>query len=447
MNTPLKPGNDSRLTWPGLPVIVLLCLFVGFGSSTAWAGCPAPYVDPRQSANGYAEWCKCQGGTVYNDARGYGCDVSASGGSSGSVSLSPSEQLLMKSMEQFFHNLFWGSDQQNERQRQIEKLQQKEWERRQAEEAARRKIEEEQRKIETERRRREFAKQREGLLSKVKGESTSTIGLKDLRDIEGTSSVDPFGIKTLKPRDVSGLTEPLRPKGLKIASFRTSLQRASCSAYLLRKSYKAAAEGRYEESAYLSHEAADLMSGVTDSPGVVCPPPPEVPVVEGVPLKESKEQAEKLKKQTIVMSRLYSRGSQQVADYRVIRNSATQAEQKVKEAKTLVEEARAKKEKLEAQRQQLSDEITAREITEKPAPIQKPENESAMKEALEALCRAEAALEASEQDLAGYMEGKADMEKQMQDTRELFMQATESPDKLNEIYEEFSSKHEKGDQR
>lgn len=38
--------------------------------------CSALYVDPKESESGYAKWCACMGGTVYNDERGYGCDVS-----------------------------------------------------------------------------------------------------------------------------------------------------------------------------------------------------------------------------------------------------------------------------------------------------------------------------------------------------------------------------------
>ena len=366
------------------------------------------------------------------------CEQSGSSGSSGSVGLSPSEQLLMQTMQSFFHDLFWGSSQQEEKSRQIEI------------ERERKRIQEqmEYRRQREEQKRKEFEKSKERMLGLMRGSGTGTLKPREvasLPELEVHEKKDAFGIKTLKPlkpRDLSNPTQVTKAGQDGSPSFKIN-----CSSFLMQKAKEASAAGRFEDASYLSNEAANLISGAQDSPGVVCPPPPEVPAVEGVPLGESKEQAEKVKKETVVMSRLYSRASQQVADYRVILNSVAQEEQKVREAQTRVKEARAQKEKLETQIKQSPKEAADSEISERHVPFQSTDNQSAMQEALEALRQAEAALEESEQELAGYMEEKAQLEEHVKGTRDLFMQATKNPEKLNELYDEFSSEPEKGNQR
>ena len=51
--------------------------------------CSAVYVDPMQSESGYAAWCACQGGTVYNDERGYDCQVRSESSNSCHMSYRP----------------------------------------------------------------------------------------------------------------------------------------------------------------------------------------------------------------------------------------------------------------------------------------------------------------------------------------------------------------------
>ena len=112
-----------------------------------------------------------------------------------------------------------------------------------------------------------------------------------------------------------------------------------------------------------------------------------------------------------------------------------------------VKEAREQKEKLEAQTRQYPEKVTDSVTRETQPPIQNPENQSAMEEALEALRQAEAAFEASEQELAGYLDEKVEMEDHIKHTRDLFVQATEDPNKLDALYEEYSPVPQKSDQR
>ena len=370
------------------------------------------------------------------------CEFSGSGGSSGSMGFSPAEQLVMQSMQKFFHDLFWGSDQ--------ERIRQQEENRRQMQimmERDRKKMQEELEylKRKEEQKRIEFQKSKERMLGLIGGSGTETLQPREvnsLSELEVREVRDTFGVKTLKPRDLSISTQMSRTA---LASS-PSLKR-NCTTYLMQKAKEASAAGRLEDAAYLSNEAANLISGVTDSPGVVCPPPPEVPVVEGVPLQVSEEQAEKLKKETVVMSRLYSKASRQLADYRTIINSVTQAQQKVEEAEARVKEAKEQKEKLEAQIRQYPEQVTNTGTSELQPSLQQPENQSAMQEALEALRQAEAAFEASEQELAGHLDEKVEVEEHIRSTRDLFVQAKENPEKLNDLYKKFSSTPQKNGQR
>jgi hypothetical protein len=370
------------------------------------------------------------------------CDMSGSGGSSGSVSFSPAEQLFMQSMQKLLSGIIRGSSQQDESARREEER------RRRIEiERQRRRMQEDMEylKRKEEQRRKEFQKSKERMLGLLGGSGTETLRPREvssLPELEVREVKDTFGVKTLKPRDLYPSTEIAKTYVDSSPSFKRN-----CTTYLMQKAKEASAAGRFEDAAYLSNEAANLMNGVTDSPGVVCPPPPEVPEVEGVPLQESEEMAEKLKKETVVMSRLFNRASQQLADYRIIMNSVTQAEQKVQEAETRVKEAREKKEELEAQKLQPAEEVTDTGTSAPQLSLQQPENQSAMEEALEALRQAEAAFEASEQELAGYLDEKVEMEDHIKQTRDFFVQATEDPNKLNALYEEYSSVPQKSDQR
>jgi len=131
------------------------------------------------------------------------------------------------------------------------------------------------RRQEAERRQTEFEEKKGKLLGQMKGQ-TGSLGSRDLTglpELKVREEADVFGTKSLKPRDLSSPTQTAS-LGSRVS---TALERAHCGAYLLRKANESAAREKYEEASYLSNEAAELMSGSKSSPGVVCPPPPEVP--------------------------------------------------------------------------------------------------------------------------------------------------------------------------
>jgi hypothetical protein len=271
-----------------------------------------------------------------------------------------------------------------------------------------------------EERQREFQKRKAGLLDQMKGQA-GTLQMRDVsslpelkvREVDGT-----FATKTLKPRDLSS---PAPAASLSSAPT-TTLQKTQCAAYLLRKASQAASDGKFEESAYLSNEAAELMSGAKKSPGVVCPAPPEVPSVEGGPIAESREQAEKLQKMAFVYSKLYSQAAQQVGDYRVVLTTVKRAEEKVDNTKLKREEAKNKVDRLQTQAGQQPNAAST----------------SAMAQALAALQQADAVLRETEKDLADATKEKEEMEKKMNQTRELFVQARDNPEKVDALFKDLS---------
>ena len=284
---------------------------------------------------------------------------------------------------------------------------------------------EDSRRQEAERRQMEFEAKKRNLLNQMRGQA-GTLEARDLRslpELKVAETADVFGTKTLKPRDLSS------PAPIASLTSRptTALQRAHCSAYLLRKANEAASGGKFEESAYLSNEAADLMSGAKDSPGVVCPQPPEIPSVEGGPIAESQEQAEKLRKMTFVYSRLYSRVAQQTNDYQIILTTVKQKEEKIEKARLEKEEAKARFEKLQSLKQQKPDEVA--EIT--------------MAEASAALAQVEATLQQIEGEMAKALAEKADAEGKMNQTRDLFLQVRDHPEKLDDFVIELTVKPSK----
>jgi hypothetical protein len=273
-----------------------------------------------------------------------------------------------------------------------------------------------------EQRRREFERKKSDLLDQMKGQ-TEALSMKDLNalpELRVQEVDDVFGTKTLKPRDLSSPA----PVASTSSASTTALQKAHCAAYLLRRANKAASDEKFEESAYLSNEAADLMSGAKNSPGVVCPAPPEVPPVEGGPIAESKEQAEKLRKMAFVYSKLYSQAAQQVGDYRVVLTTVKRAEEKVDNTKSMKEEAKNKVDRLRIQEPHQPDGASA----------------SAMAQALAALRQAEDLLQQTEKDLAAAMKEKEEMEMRMNQTRDRFIQARDNPEKIDGLFKELAQR-------
>ena len=419
MNNFLRRLIGNRYPLVGIIFSVTLALFGGFLLPLAW-GQSAP--DPRRDPGGYARWCASKGGRVYNDARGYGCDVSSARGSSGLYGgtnpfdnlFAPLGEALGKQMECLFN----PNCEANVQQRQQQELQQQrlmEIQRQQ----------QELRRQEAERRQTEFEEKKGKLLGQMKGQ-TGSLGSRDLTglpELKVREEADVFGTKSLKPRDLSSPTQTAS-LGSRVS---TALERAHCGAYLLRKANESAAREKYEEASYLSNEAAELMSGSKSSAGVVCPPPPEVPAVEGGPVAESREQAEKLRKMTFVFSRLYGRVAQQTNDYQIVLTTVKQKEEKKEKARLQREEAKARLEKLQSLRQQKPDEVS--EIT--------------MTEASAALAQVEALFQEIEREMAKTLAEKANAESKMNQTRDLFLQVRDHPEKLDDFVIELTVKPSK----
>jgi len=339
--------------------VALLC-FVCLGAPLTWAGCGAA-PDPRYDPSGYARWCRCMGGTVYNDARGYGCDVSGSGYSGGYSGYSGGDPSLYL-MEQFFQGLGSALGKQLESLLNPDKHQGMEMD-------LQSRVEENRRRQEAERKKQEFGKGKTRMLSQMRATQTGTLRPRDvttLPELNVREVDDVFGIKTLRPHDLS---EPSRTASLSSGTV-SHLKRAHCGAYLLRKANEAASKGKFEEAAYLSNEAAELMSGAKDSPSVVCPPLPEVPAFEAGPVAESQAMYERIKKQTIFFGTLYSRATQQMGDYRTVLKSIKQTEHNVQEARKRREEAQRKKEELQARRQQHPESVPPSVMAEALAALQ-----------------------------------------------------------------------------
>jgi hypothetical protein len=275
-----------------------------------------------------------------------------------------------------------------------------------------RKEEEERLRQEEERRRQEFAKSKERMLGMIRSSDFDGIQPRDLSaELEVREVDDVFGIKTLKPKGLTARAQTVSK----------DLKRLHCTAYLLRKANEAFSQEKFEEAAYLSKEATDLMSGVKASPAVVCPPPPDIPAVEGGPTAESLAVSEKIKKQTLFYSRLYTRASQEMVDYRVATSSVGQAERKVEETRKQKEEVEARVEALKTPKEQGL----------------KTESDSAMAEALAALEKAKAVYGEAEQELEDRLHAKTKIEEQLKETRSIFEKVRKDPEKIDEMTELF----------
>jgi len=286
---------------------------------------------------------------------------------------------------------------------------------RQMEAERERQLEEERLRLQAERRQREWEETKAKLLQDLRGPKTG--GLQP-RAIDGRPELevrevdDVFGTKTLKPREV--LVTATTANG---GSSPSSWKSANCAAFLLKKANQAASENHFQEAAFLSSEAADLMSGAKKSPQVECPGGDGAPRFEAGPTAQSLAEDERMKKQAIFYTRLYSRAAQQLGEYRDLLGSVKQKDEKLEEAKAHVEEVKAKKEELDALKQQQSDSVS----------------ESALAEALAALREAQAARDACEKDLQQTLEVKAKLEKGMTETRTMFTRAKEQPGKIEEL--------------
>lgn len=364
--------------------------------------------------------------TAANRARGVvGCTQTSSGitcpnrggrsGSSGYGGLSPSDQMMLNTMQGLINNFQSGYKRGLEIRRQRAIQQQQERKRLQLQ----RQEQERVRKKKEKQRRQQFIEAKARMLGHMRNPQTDVLQPRNLGSLDVQEVGNVFGTKTLKPRDLSASTPLPSAK----SSSTTWLQKANCSVYLLNKANKAAAKGQFQEAAYLSNEAAELSSGAKASPAVVCPPLQEVPDVKGMPVPESQAMAEKIEKQTILYSKLFSRAVQQMENHRTVLHSVKQAEEKVAEKIVRKKEAETNIENINNQRPLESES----------------EKKSVMAEALAALEKAKTALAESEQALAEEKKSQQQMENQLSKTRNMFKQVKESPEKMARVMRQLNA--------
>lgn len=362
------------------------------------------------------------------------CSCSSSGTSSGSGSTAYSNnpytgtmnQMMLNTMQGLMNNFMTGYQRGLEIQRQRAIQQQQENERRQH--ALRLQMQERERlyKEKEKRHRQEFEMAKKRMLGQMRGLQTPSLQSRKLAPLEvRETDGGAFGIKTLKPRDLS--------QSKQLASAAPSpnawLKRANCSAHLLQGALRNWSDENFEEAAYLSNEAAALASGEKSSPAVVCPPLPNVPDVKGEQTPEDKAKAEKFMKHTMLVSKLFTKAAKQMKDYTAMQHSSSQAKQKMDEAKARKEEAEAKMQAIESEQQQEAEAKKA----------------SVMAEALAAMKKAKEALALSEKNLADAKQKQEEMEKRMKDTRDMFQTARNNPDKTDDLINQLSKAPKKKD--
>jgi len=393
----------------------------------------------------YADWCSSCGGTPDSSTTSCtpgsnwgGGDGSTGGGQglyrTGDLLIDTELYLMEKTLPVFFDAI--GQQLACEidpncprkvRQRQIEEQQRLE------REANQRAAEAERRRQELERRAR-FEQSKQNLL----GEMRLQPGSGDLqpRNLALTvrESQGPLQVKTLAPRDLT--TAP----NLGAAALRSPLARASCGVFLLQKSNRAAADGDFQEAAFLSNEAAALISGEKITSSVACPPPPDVPEVgEGAPVRtdayrqKSLEIQAALQKRSRFVKQMYQRVANQGERYREISEAVRVAEEQKLAAQARLVEARAAEAELKARLQSRLPQHTEPVATllpdETPAD---PAAESAMAEALAALESAEAAYNEADNDVQSNLNLLAGVEIAMQETRSLFDEVKQDPTHLDQ---------------
>ena len=373
----------------------------------------------------YATLAECEAVRENYSMGGYcECDDSASGyGSSGGYSGyggyggATWEEFSFHVMQNLMQEFWTGFNTEMERQRQLQEqqaLERERWlEQRRLEMQRREREEAEKRRQEAERKKQAQQK----LLIQMRDTGTALLEPRDLSglprlEVEEDNG-DIFGIKTLKPRDLSQSTQ--------VASVDTDLRISNCAAFLLKMANRAASEGDYHEAAYHSNEASDLLSGVKDTPSVQCP---GVPDFKAGPVQEWQDKADEFKKGMIFFSKLYSRANEQAEDYRQIQKSVQAAENKVDAAKKGQEAAQARLEELQAQKEQEPEAV----------------DESAMAEALAALKEAQEVFAESEKDLSDMLEAREKIEENLNETLNMSDRVVKHPDKIDEMLEQLNQK-------
>lgn len=425
-----------------LTKIIVIGALAALSLATASPAFAACYMDTPSGYGGmggaerigpYASSSECESvNRQYFSGRGR-CSCSSEGGSGGVAPPGGGDpQLLMMQMFMQFGFDLLGKQMEctfnpncdtNVQQRELEEQQRQlqEEERRQRE-AAQRAAEDERKRKEAERRAR-FEASREKLL----GEMRLQPGSGDLRPrhlgLETRETAGGLQARTLAPRELGASPT------VGAASLRAPLARASCGAYLLRKADEAAVRGDLQEASFLSSDAAGLMSGEKVTTAVECPPPPAVPEIgEGVVIETEEnrrfreEFEQSLRQRSTFMSTMYRRVADQGVEYRQAEEELRQAEARKEQAETELAQARAARERLEAEQA-----VAPAAATPRPPAPAAADQKSAMAEALAAMEAAEAAYADAEGDLQSSRERKAEIEKQVEETRSLFNDAKKEP--------------------
>ena len=110
-NRMLVVGKGNPKTSLAIFVSLLVLLVI---PSLASAGCK--YVDPRQSASGYQNWCKCIGGTPYWKGGNLACTPPKGGGQSSPAGDDPLLQGA-KELGESLHKLLFDDPQEKARQK------------------------------------------------------------------------------------------------------------------------------------------------------------------------------------------------------------------------------------------------------------------------------------------------------------------------------------------
>lgn len=297
----------------------------------------APYCDPRVNWNCYKTWCEAQGGRMYNDTRGTGCDMPrrapSSGGSSGGARGQALGHALGEAMAPMFHELgrqigcaiVGGCDDfsadYNEQNRQQAEL-------------ARQREEQARHRDALERTRREqFETAKHRMLGELPRQTVLAPRDVDssLRALEATGSL---GGREVIP-DEATRGGGLRPRPLEIRRDGTGLERLACANVLMEQAVQAPTR---EAAAALSHQASQILEGAPIPGSLACPMPRAPGNVVGVETPDSAAAAT-LRKQTLLYTTLFTRSAQQSADHDVARAAVREQEAVVKQDTQRVREA------------------------------------------------------------------------------------------------------------
>ena len=400
--------------------------------------------DPQHDPEGYRIWCGQQGGTVYMDARGVGCEPK-NGGSSytpsfGGNPYAPALDALFQpignALAQYMQCALdpnCGVDheaaQRAERQRQ-EIREHSEGMARARQEKVRDSLAREAE------RRRQLALARQRILGEMgnlPGEFGAGSGLPELR-LEPKAGA--FGDVVLTSPD---LMELARSDARRRSTPTTEAGRARCAAHLLVQANRSAAaavasgeseliSGRLEEARYLSEQAGLLMGGAASgTSGVDCPAGiDEVPEVKGAPIAASAQQAERhrqLEQNTRAYTQLFTRAREQVDGYRAARSRLTEAETAVDQAKQRADEATLEVERLK------QEPAPPANLTDEPTPAEPDAADDALlAEALAALEESEKALGDAELLRDEQQKNIRELEEGIGATGEMIQDLQENPD-------------------